>query len=97
MEGESFGEDIEAVAHETLQKETSPATDPNPCNNGDGGDHDDKSERDSVGDRREEESSSRTDNPGSIREMLNYDVNTSKGELTVKIICLGDSAVGKSK
>ncbi|ODN04154.1 Rab-like protein 2A [Orchesella cincta] len=37
--------------------------------------------------------------PGSasIRGMLNYDVNTSKGELTVKIICLGDSAVGKSK
>lgn len=37
--------------------------------------------------------------PGSasIRGMLNYDVNTSQGELTVKIICLGDSAVGKSK
>lgn len=37
--------------------------------------------------------------PGSasIRGMLNYDVNTSKGELAVKIICLGDSAVGKSK
>lgn len=43
--------------------------------------------------------SSSTTMPGSasVRGMLNYDVNTSKGELTVKIICLGDSAVGKSK
>ncbi|XP_045592938.1 rab-like protein 2A isoform X1 [Procambarus clarkii] len=28
---------------------------------------------------------------------LDYDKNTSKGELAVKVICLGDSAVGKSK
>jgi len=28
---------------------------------------------------------------------LDYDQSTSKGELCVKIICLGDSAVGKSK
>jgi len=42
-------------------------------------------------------SSSSVPGSASIRGMLNYDVNTSKGELTVKIICLGDSAVGKSK
>jgi hypothetical protein len=28
---------------------------------------------------------------------LDYDQTTTKGELTVKVICLGDSAVGKSK
>ena len=28
---------------------------------------------------------------------LNYDESTSKGEVAVKVICLGDSAVGKSK
>ena len=28
---------------------------------------------------------------------LDYDQVTSKGETTVKVICLGDSAVGKSK
>ena len=28
---------------------------------------------------------------------LNYDESTSKGEIAVKVICLGDSAVGKSK
>ena len=28
---------------------------------------------------------------------LNYDEETSKGEKAVKVICLGDSAVGKSK
>ena len=28
---------------------------------------------------------------------LNYDADTSKGEKAVKVICLGDSAVGKSK
>lgn len=28
---------------------------------------------------------------------LDYDQVTSKGEITVKVICLGDSAVGKSK
>jgi hypothetical protein len=28
---------------------------------------------------------------------LNYDESTSKGEFAVKVICLGDSAVGKSK
>ncbi|KAK4303842.1 hypothetical protein Pmani_017879 [Petrolisthes manimaculis] len=28
---------------------------------------------------------------------LDYDEKTSKGELAVKVICLGDSAVGKSK
>lgn len=28
---------------------------------------------------------------------LDYDKNTSKGEFAVKVICLGDSAVGKSK
>lgn len=28
---------------------------------------------------------------------LDYDQKTKKGELAVKVICLGDSAVGKSK
>ncbi len=28
---------------------------------------------------------------------LDYDKETTKGEICVKIICLGDSAVGKSK
>jgi len=28
---------------------------------------------------------------------LDYDKVTKKGELAVKVICLGDSAVGKSK
>lgn len=28
---------------------------------------------------------------------LDYDIKTRKGELAVKVICLGDSAVGKSK
>jgi hypothetical protein len=28
---------------------------------------------------------------------LDYDKQTSKGEVAVKVICLGDSAVGKSK
>ena len=28
---------------------------------------------------------------------LNYDESTSKGESAVKVICLGDTAVGKSK
>lgn len=28
---------------------------------------------------------------------LDYDKTTSKGEGAVKVICLGDSAVGKSK
>ena len=28
---------------------------------------------------------------------LDYDKKTSKGEIAVKVICLGDSAVGKSK
>ena len=28
---------------------------------------------------------------------LDYDKKTSKGEICVKVICLGDSAVGKSK
>lgn len=28
---------------------------------------------------------------------LDYDKKTEKGELAVKVICLGDSAVGKSK
>lgn len=28
---------------------------------------------------------------------LDYDKETDKGEICVKIICLGDSAVGKSK
>ncbi len=28
---------------------------------------------------------------------LDYDMETTKGEFTVKVICLGDSAVGKSK
>ena len=28
---------------------------------------------------------------------LDYDKQTGKGELAVKVICLGDSAVGKSK
>jgi hypothetical protein len=28
---------------------------------------------------------------------LDYDKQTSKGEICVKVICLGDSAVGKSK
>lgn len=28
---------------------------------------------------------------------LDYDKQTSKGEIAVKVICLGDSAVGKSK
>ena len=28
---------------------------------------------------------------------LDYDKETSKGEIAVKVICLGDSAVGKSK
>jgi hypothetical protein len=30
-------------------------------------------------------------------ELTNYDVETPAGEMTVKVICLGDSAVGKSK
>ncbi len=29
--------------------------------------------------------------------VLDYDQDTNKGEFTVKVICLGDSAVGKSK
>lgn len=45
----------------------------------------------------EEESRTGLSESPKIKGMLNYDVNTSKGELTVKIICLGDSAVGKSK
>ena len=28
---------------------------------------------------------------------LDYDKKTEKGEICVKVICLGDSAVGKSK
>ena len=28
---------------------------------------------------------------------IDYDQATSKGEIAVKVICLGDSAVGKSK
>ena len=28
---------------------------------------------------------------------IDYDKQTSKGEIAVKVICLGDSAVGKSK
>ena len=28
---------------------------------------------------------------------IDYDIQTSKGEIAVKVICLGDSAVGKSK
>ena len=28
---------------------------------------------------------------------LDYDAKTAKGEICVKVICLGDSAVGKSK
>ena len=28
---------------------------------------------------------------------LDYDKTTEKGEICVKVICLGDSAVGKSK
>ena len=28
---------------------------------------------------------------------LDYDKKTGKGEICVKVICLGDSAVGKSK
>ena len=37
-----------------------------------------------------------TDDEGEKIE-LNYDESTSKGESAVKVICLGDSAVGKSK
>lgn len=28
---------------------------------------------------------------------IDYDIKTKRGELAVKVICLGDSAVGKSK
>ena len=45
------------------------------------GDSSKTSERDAEGERVE----------------LNYDEETSKGEKAVKVICLGDSAVGKSK
>ena len=39
---------------------------------------------------------SETDAEGEKIE-LDYDKVTTKGEITVKVICLGDSAVGKSK
>ena len=37
-----------------------------------------------------------TDTQGE-KVVLDYDQDTNKGEFTVKVICLGDSAVGKSK
>ena len=43
-----------------------------------------------------EENTKETDAEGENIE-LNYDENTSKGESAVKVICLGDTAVGKSK
>ena len=42
------------------------------------------------------ENGSKTDAQGEQIE-LDYDQATSKGEIAVKVICLGDSAVGKSK
>ncbi|RXG54958.1 hypothetical protein Avbf_11839, partial [Armadillidium vulgare] len=36
-----------------------------------------------------------TDNLGESTK-LDYDAETKRGELAVKVICLGDSAVGKS-
>ena len=44
----------------------------------------------------EDKSVSETDAQGEKIE-LDYDQVTTKGEITVKVICLGDSAVGKSK
>ena len=44
----------------------------------------------------EDKSVSETDAQGEKIE-LDYDLVTTKGEITVKVICLGDSAVGKSK
>ena len=44
----------------------------------------------------EDKSVSETDAQGEKIE-LDYDQITTKGEITVKVICLGDSAVGKSK
>ena len=43
-----------------------------------------------------ENEKSSTDAQGEDIE-LDYDKKTSKGEIAVKVICLGDSAVGKSK
>uniref|UniRef100_A0A6A7G004 Rab-like protein 2A n=1 Tax=Hirondellea gigas TaxID=1518452 RepID=A0A6A7G004_9CRUS len=37
-----------------------------------------------------------TDEQG-VKTKLDYDLKTRKGELAIKVICLGDSAVGKSK
>jgi Rab-like protein 2 len=45
----------------------------------------------------EDEKGGRDYNSKDSREILNYDINTSSGELTVKVICLGDTSVGKSK
>ena len=44
----------------------------------------------------EAEDESATDAQGE-KVRLDYDRETGKGEICVKIICLGDSAVGKSK
>ena len=41
-------------------------------------------------------SENKTDKEGEL-VALDYDTDTSKGEKAVKVICLGDSAVGKSK
>ncbi len=46
--------------------------------------------------KEEEEEENATDAQGE-KVRLDYDAETGKGELCVKIICLGDSAVGKSK
>ena len=44
----------------------------------------------------EETNKTTTDAQGENIE-IDYDIQTSKGEIAVKVICLGDSAVGKSK
>ena len=49
-----------------------------------------------MGDKMVDDSKGGKDAQGENIE-IDYDKKTEKGEICVKVICLGDSAVGKSK
>ena len=51
---------------------------------------------DVLGMNKDDSAAVKTDKEGEM-VALDYDQDTSKGEKAVKVICLGDSAVGKSK
>ena len=47
--------------------------------------------------RKNEEENEKTTDAQGENIKIDYDKQTEKGEICVKVICLGDSAVGKSK